>query len=404
MNETRLRHLLRDIPLPGADEGQERGWQVVREAFVEREPARPARPLPPRIALAFAAALLLLGLLLSPAGAKVRDWIGDVVTTGQPGAEPALTNLPGGGQLLVESPQGAWIVHSDGSRRLLGPYRQATWSPHGLYEAAIEGNQLSAVDGVGETRWSLSRPQPLSGPRWSDSGFRVAYLAGHSLRLVAGDGTDDRRLVGRVGRVAPAWKPGPANLLAYGDPRGGVHVINADSGRQLLPPVPHGPELLELDWSRDGKRLLALYPHVALVIDPPRRLMLPLIHFAGPRDGRFVTAGFAPHGHRLAAIVRHDRPGVQPHSDLVLADVDSAVSGRPVPRRLFTGPGSFTGLAWSPNGRRLLVAWRDADQWLFVPTGGGRRVTAVGGIARQFDPGASSAPAFPRLAGWCCPP
>jgi hypothetical protein len=406
MNESRLRDLLRDAPIPVTPEDEERGWRVVREAFAEREAAPQAHPLLPRLALAVGAALLLLALLLSPAGAKVRDWIGDAVSSGKPGAEPALTKLPGGGQLLVESPKGAWIVHADGSRRLLGLYQQAAWSPHGLYVAAAQGNQLSAVDGVGETRWSLSRPQPIAQPRWSGSGFQVAYRAGRSLRVVAGDGTGDRLLVGRVGRAAPAWRPGPdgVDVLAYGDPSGGAHVIDADSGRELLPPVPHGPDLLELDWSHDGQRLLALYPHVALVIDPPRGLMLPLTHFAGPRDGRFVTAGFAPHGHRLAAIVRHQRPGVQPHSELVLADADSAASGRPVPRRLFSGPGSFTGLAWSPTGRRLLLAWRDPDQWLFVPTGGGGHVTAIGDIARQFDPGTTSEPAFPSVAGWCCPP
>jgi dipeptidyl aminopeptidase/acylaminoacyl peptidase len=403
MTEARLRELLRDVPIPAAADAEERGLRVVREAFAQREVTTPAPRVRLRLILALAGALVLLALLLSPAGAKVRDWIGDAVTTGEQPAAPALTSIPGGGQLLVESPQGAWIVHPDGSRRLLGTYRDATWSPHGLYVAVASAHQLSAVDPVGTVRWSLSRPQPISSPRWSPSGFRVAYLAGDSLRVVAGDGTEDRLLVPRVATVAPAWRPGGAHVLAYGDPKGGVHVVNADTGRKLLPPVPHGPDLLELSWSRDGQRLLALYPHVALVIDPPRRLMQPLIHLAGPRDGRFVAAAFAPAGHRLAAIVEHRR-NAEPRSELVVANVDGTVTGRPAPRQVFSGPGSFPDLAWSPNARRLLLSWREPDQWLFVPTNGRGRVKAVGNIARQFDPGATSSPAFPRVAGWCCPP
>ena len=71
------------------------------------------------------------------------------------------------------------------------------------------------------------------------------------------------------------------------------------------------------------------------------------------------------------------------------------------PRRLFSGPGHFTGLAFSPDGRWLLVAWHDADQWLFIPLGGGK-VKAVGHILAQFAPGETGPTSFPRLDGWCC--
>jgi hypothetical protein len=51
-------------------------------------------------------------------------------------------------------------------------------------------------------------------------------------------------------------------------------------------------------------------------------------------------------------------------------------------------------VAWSPNGRRLLVPWPDADQWLFLDADGGR-VAAIGNIARQFGGRA-------RTVEWCC--
>ena len=64
------------------------------------------------------------------------------------------------------------------------------------------------------------------------------------------------------------------------------------------------------------------------------------------------------------------------------------------PRRLFRVTGRIGQIAWSPNGRWLLVTWPDADQFLFVR---GRRIHAVSGISRQFGGGA-----FPTLGGWCC--
>jgi hypothetical protein len=67
---------------------------------------------------------------------------------------------------------------------------------------------------------------------------------------------------------------------------------------------------------------------------------------------------------------------------------------RAAPRRLFRVTGRIGQIAWSPNGRWLLVTWPDADQFLFVH---GRRIHAVSGITRQFGGGS-----FPTLGGWCC--
>jgi hypothetical protein len=50
-----------------------------------------------------------------------------------------------------------------------------------------------------------------------------------------------------------------------------------------------------------------------------------------------------------------------------------------------------------------LVAWRSADQWLFLRPGG-KGIAAVSHIARQFDPGGGLESSFPSVSGWCCPP
>jgi hypothetical protein len=61
-------------------------------------------------------------------------------------------------------------------------------------------------------------------------------------------------------------------------------------------------------------------------------------------------------------------------------------------RVLFSTTGRLGQVVPSPDGRWLLVTWPEADQWLFVPTNGGR-VRAVGNISAQLGSG------FP-VAGW----
>ena len=63
-------------------------------------------------------------------------------------------------------------------------------------------------------------------------------------------------------------------------------------------------------------------------------------------------------------------------------------------RELFQG--DVDGLAWSQNGRRLLLGWRGADQWLLL--GPGSRIRPLHDVSRELG----AAGGFPRVAGWCC--
>jgi hypothetical protein len=391
VSEDRLRALLRETPVPGTTEAEERGLRLVEEAFADRPRHRP-RPSAPRLAIALAAGLALTALVLSPAGAAVGGWLDDALTRESRDRAPALTSLPGGGRLLVTAGSGAWVVQEDGSRRLIGDYEEVSWSPNGLFVGAASGNQLTAVEPGGEPRWSLTRGAEITGVRWSpDPGFRVAYRAGGELRVVGGDGTGDELLAPRVAPVAPAWRPGQRHVLAYWTPGGAVRVIDTDTGRLAFRVPPVGSDPVGLEWSGDGKRLLATFAGGARIYDRRGRSI-------GALTGRLTDAAFRPGGHEEIAVLLRRPSRVRPTSQVVLASPETPVK-RLAP--LFSAPGALTGLEWSPDGGRILVGWRDADSWLFIPPDAGR-VRSVAGISATFAPGEAAGGSFPAIAGWCC--
>ena len=139
---------------------------------------------------------------------------------GKRDARPALVGVPGGGRLLVTGGDGVWVVSADGSKRRLGAYDGASWSPRGLFVIAWRGRELTALDPGGRVRWSLPRSRPIASARWGPvDGFRVAYVAGDELRIVNGDGSADHRYGAVRRHVAPAWRPDDTHVLAYVDGR-----------------------------------------------------------------------------------------------------------------------------------------------------------------------------------------
>jgi dipeptidyl aminopeptidase/acylaminoacyl peptidase len=409
VNEHQVKELLRAEVLPGAPESEERGWHVVRAAFETRHSARMSSRVN-RLVVALAVGLLILAVALSPAGAKVADLVRDVVQPGERNAQPALTSLPAAGRLLVTSPKGPWVVDHDGSKRLLGAYQDAAWSPHGLYVAATRAHQLTALEPTGTVHWSLAAPQAVTNPAWSPSGIRIAYLSGTSLRVVNGDGTDDHLVANGVARVPPAWRPLRAgvppgqsvvtgqgtNVLAYVDRRGQVLVRDVDTDRLLIRNPP-GPPPAEVAWSSDGTRLLSVSRHLLATFDARSSYRFPTT-LRTPNQWTVQAASFEPDSHRIAAVETRGSLAAAKKSVVLFGrtDVENYLA-----ERLFAGPGRLQEPTWSPDGRWLLLGWRDADQWLFLRPSDGK-VRAVSHISRQFDPGATGTPPFPEVRGWCC--
>lgn len=392
MNDERLHRLLVRSGDAGRAESQARALAVIEEAFRERQRPSLGRRLRIVPGLAAIAAIgLVVALAFSSPGNAVADWIRDQIA-GKPGAKhaaPALTHLPGGGRLLIRSPAGVWVVQADGSRRLIGQYQGASWSPRGLFVAVWRRHELLAVEPAGRVHWSLARAGSVRGARWAPDGYRVAYLAGNSVRVVAGDGTGDRLLSRGVAAVTPEWRPSAPHLLAYAPRSNTVELASTDLPARLWRARLHD-SVRSFAWSGDGQLLAAAGRRAVWLLDGASGRVLR--HLPITPGARIASMAFAPVGSRLAIAVN----GVRAH----VLTVDAArftTSLRP----LFSGAGRFTQVAWSPDGRWILIAWPAADQWLFVRSADVTALTAVRSIARQFDPLAPS-PRSPSLAGWCC--
>ena len=385
-----IRDRLRDQSLPGETEAAARSWPVVEAALAERSGAAVAeRPIAaraglrsrrPLLRLAFVAALLAAGLAaaLSPAGAAVGDWIGDRFTAHEARSAPAFAALPKGGSVLAISRTGAYAVRPDGSTRRLGAFSEAGWSPHGLHVVGTDGRRLVAVTAAGTMKWTLITRRPVHDASWSTAdGFAVAYLEGRSLKVVAGDGdpTTNRVLRRDAAPVTPAWRPHSDRVLTYATTAGALVTLDVATGHVIARSPASSDPSRSIAWSADGRRVVALRSHSLTVLDRAGRIQRTV-----PLPGVARALAMHPSGERAAVVVGRRVLGV------------GLMGGNA--HQLFQG--NVDGIAWSQDGRRLLLGWRDADQWLLLGPGG--RIRALHGVSRELG----SAGGFPRVAGWCC--
>jgi hypothetical protein len=249
-----VKHELERIEIPGEHDARARSWAVVSAAFAEREPLRRRRSWKPAAAIAIA--LVIVAGLLSPPGRAVLDELRAVV--GVEESAPALFSLPAPGRLLVSADSGVWVVDQDGSRRLLGDYREASWSPFGRFVVAARANELVALEPDGTVRWSLARPD-VRLPRWGGTrtDTRIAYFSRGDLRVVGGDGKGDRLLDAGTALKAPEWRTG--HMLVYERRDGAARAVDVDTGAVVQAP--------------------------ARLLEPPAATMSP--------DGRWTVVGWA---------------------------------------------------------------------------------------------------------------
>ena len=388
-----MRSALRRVPVPDEAGAAERAWRVVDAAFESREPVRWSRKhRGPLVALVAAGATLVAAL--TPPGMAVVDRFRDAV--GREPARPALVELPAPGRLLVLSSDGPWVVREDGSKRLLGDYEDASWSPHGLFVVATRGRQLVALDPEsGDPRWSLSRAEPVKDPRWGGVGLdtRIAYRAGATLHVVAGDGSPDTVIADGIAPVAPAWKP-DSHVLAYADAAGRVHVVDVDARRQLWRSSTIG-QIRELAFFRARVVVSTTTKVIVLEAGKPTPLLeVPANHSLLDtvllQYGGLLYADYNPRGDTTA---------------LLRSDCTVAGACRLMPdTRMFEGPGRISDLITSPDLSWVTAGWPAADQFLFFESAPRRpgKVDAVSNVTAEFSPGTGGA-SFPVVLGWAPP-
>jgi dipeptidyl aminopeptidase/acylaminoacyl peptidase len=360
--ERELRRTLRSARAPREAAAGERARRAVLRAHAAAPAvARPRRArLVAAVAVAAAAVVVALGVGLTSPGQAVAEWLRDIVRA-EPAAPPArpVARLPAAGRLLVAGERGVWLVADRRAPARLGAYLDAAWSPAGRFAAVTTRRALLAVTPAGSVRWRVVPPAAPRRPRWSPDGFRLAYLAGAQLRVVVGDGTDDRLFRGHVRDVAPAFRPTEGRTVAWVDADG--HVRVADVDRAVLKwrsprPAPRGAHALS--WSPDGRRVLAA-----------GRRRIAVFHLrtgrtrTTPPRGRIAAAAFPPRGSGRPAFVQQ-RGG---RSALRLAGVREP---------LIQTSGAYAGLTWSPDARWLLTQW--GGRWLLVRRDGRETVLAPG--------------------------
>jgi WD40 repeat protein len=377
-----LRDALERAPVPDASGAEARAWAVLADAHRGRH--RAARWSRRGRVLALALVTVLVAAAVAVAAQPPR-WVREVLGSARapaPHARSSLGPLPAG-RLLVSSSRGTWIVRGDGTRRRLGPWTAATWSPRGLYVAAWRGRGLSAVAPDGRIAWTMAARATVRDATWSPDGYRIAYRRDRALAIVAGDGTGARVLAQPVRPAAPAWRPGAPHTLAWVGAGGRVEVRDVDTGALVWRSSASVGAARALAWSADGHRLLARGAHRLVVLDVTGNRVW---RVRLPAGAQVSAVAWAPRGDRLALALRARG-----------ATAILVTTSARVPRRaVFATTGTLRSLAWSPDGRRLLVRRAEADQWLLLsPTTADAPITAIAGISRRFG-------SAPTVQGWCC--
>jgi WD40 repeat protein len=390
VTEAELRNRLLQDPVPGEQEAGQRAWEVVRSSYALRERV-PWIERHSRLVVVLALVAALGVAAVSPPGQAVVERVREVA--GRTPSEPSLVRLPGPGRLLVVSEKGPWVVNEDGSKRFLGDYDDASWSPRGLFVVATREHQLVTLEPEsGDVRWSLSRTNQVRDAHWSGGGLdtRIAYRSGSSLHVVAGDGSPDIVLSPDVAPVAPAWKD-DSHVLSYAGADGRAHVVDVDARRELWR-TPKIPGIRRLVFSPDG-HLVVLTAREIRLYRAGRRILFEKVG----RQHLLLDVAVAPRG----GVVFADYDQKANATDLVRSSCSTSGACLLIPNtQLFRGAGRIGNLTISPNGRWLLAGWPDADQLLFFRLPRVGKVVAVDDVRREFEPGASTPREFPRAAGW----
>ena len=332
--------------------------EVLLREIGSSESPRPARPERRWVFAAIAAAILVGGLLVTPAFG-----IGDRLLALIEGA-PARPE--------VQSP---------------------VWSPDGRRIAFVsrrDGRALYVMNADGSGLRIVARVQRLATPAWSPDGRRIVFQGwgDGAVYVVNADGSGQRTLARRGN--APTWSPDGRRIAFV--ITGKLYVVNADgSGHRTLTRLGRDGGVASLAWSPDGRKLLFLVePSSAPRCGYCSRLWVLNADGSGLRDlTRGISGGFgapasdpvwSPDGRMLAFVRLNTRHGVY----VINADGSAVRNLTPKPRGA-----AYAAPAWSPDGRKIAFASeRDGNSEIYLMNADGssqRNLTR--NLAYDGDPG-----------------
>ena len=278
---------------------------------------------------------------------------------------------------------------ADGSTRRLGPWQQASWSPHGLYVAVASGDQLAAVDPHGTIRWALG----AAGRQ------RSALVLAERLPGGVPVGEHAARRRRRRDRRSPAGHPCGARRPGVATRSGRRPVRARVRHRRAAAWSCATPTAAQILWSTaPGAR-----PQRADVVE---RRPAPARAVARMRRGSTAANGARP---STLALPRAggERRGAVPRRPEARARARRQ-GGRRCRRRLVDvrdAPGARRPRRPRDQlvARRPLAARELAGGEPVGVRSRHRRPARRGGVAdRQQFSGGGAARGFPQLEGWCC--
>jgi hypothetical protein len=217
----RIRGALERLPAP-TPERTERARRAAQDALAANAPRRPRRGWVAAGAAA-AAAVLLAGVALASTD-RLEVRVGKEVEERPPVAESTSdprVELPAGVRGLALVQRGRlWLATTAGLGVQGLAVSTAELSPQALYLAVGLGRSLVAMAPDGRRAWSHETAGPVVAIAWAPNPIVIAYVvrrgARHELRVIEGDGDNDRLVDRDVAAVQPSWRA-DTGALAYAD-------------------------------------------------------------------------------------------------------------------------------------------------------------------------------------------
>jgi Tol biopolymer transport system component len=354
------------------------------------EGPRASRPRVRRAFVGIAAAILVCGVLVTPAVGVGGRLLALVQSTPGPPEVQAPVWSPGERQIAFLSRRGESnfdldVVNADGSgqRTLIhGATREPpSWSPDGRKIAveSLRDNGVYTVNADGSGRQRLARDS--KDPVWSADGRTIAFVSGAKIYLMNADGSEHRSLTRPQAGVRDlAWSP-DGRKLAFLQGKGGcgpscydLYVVNSDGSglRNLTAKLAVGIIHLSLDpapdpaWSPDGRKIAfaRLRPGLGELIYVVNADGSRLRNLTPNPVGAYSDPAWSPDGRKIAFV--SDREG---NSEVYVMNANG--KGR---RNLTRNPAHDADPAWSPDGQKIAFASnRDGQYGVYVMNADGSR-------------------------------